>query len=177
LNLLKQIKIAPDEVYSPDIDEVRLKGEKAYDMVVRLSGDKCRKAMEKFPDDIVIAADNVSVVGGKVLDKTFDPEIERAYLKLISGRRHKLYCSLSVGVKSQDILIQRTVESSLKFKRMSESEIEEYVASAEWRGCGGGYAVEGMAAKYLSWISGSFSAIQGLPLHELHQILSGIKNN
>lgn len=175
--LLKQINVIPDLIDPADIDETRLKGEKPLEMVKRLSQAKCQKISEKYPEDVVLAADTVSVVGTRVLDKTYEAATERKYLKLIGGRRHRLYTSVSVAVAAQDIFVQKTAMSVLKFKRFSAAEIEEIIACRQWEGCSGGYAIEGLMGKYLEFTSGSVSNIMGLPLHVVHNIFSGIPIN
>ena len=174
LALLKQINIIPDHICPPDIDETALKKEKLCDMVKRLAKLKGQKVAQLYPQDVVIAADTVSVVTKHTLRKTYNRDQAYKNLKAISGKRHRLYTSLIVAVKERDIFVQKTVMSILKFKQLSELELQEYLDSGQWQGCSGSYALEGLAAKYVSWISGSFSNILGLPLYELHQILSGI---
>ncbi len=180
LNLLKQIRIVPDLIISPDIEELREKKEKPLDMCRRLSEAKCKKIAKLYPDDLVISADTVSVVGTRILDKTYDDKIEREYLKLIGGRRHRLYTSISAKIYNKNIAIAKDSMSVLKFKRFSKQEIEEIIECKEWQGCSGGYAIEGLMGKHLSWVSGSISNIMGLPLHEINNILSSVnyqKNN
>lgn len=174
LALLKQINIVPDHIHPPEIDETALEKEKLADMAKRLAKEKCLKVCELYPQDVVIAADTVSVVARHKLRKTYDANQAYKNLQAISGKRHRLYTSLVVGVKNQDILVQKTIMSILKFKKLSAQELEEYIDSKQWQGCSGSYALEGLAAKYVSWMSGSFSNILGLPLYELNQILSGI---
>ena len=174
LKLLQQINIIPDIICPADIDEAMLKKEKADHMATRLARLKCEKVAQEYPKELIISADSVSVVSGKILRKTYDADQARLNLQAISGKRHRLYTSLCVAILEKDIFIQRTVVSHLKFKKFSNMELDEYIASNEWQGCSGSYAVEGLAAKYLTWISGSFSNIMGLPLADLHQMLSGI---
>ena len=143
-------------------------------MAVRLAKLKCQKIAKLYPKDVIIAADTVSVVARTTLRKTYDKDQARKNLQAISGRRHRLYASLAVAVAEKDIFVQKTVVSMLKFKQLSASELDEYIDSGQWQGCSGSYALEGLAAKYVTWISGSFANILGLPLYELHQILSGI---
>lgn len=175
LALLKQINIVPDEICPADIDETRLKGEKPLEMVKRLSKGKCEKIAEEFPDAIVMSADTVSVVGNRVLDKTYEPEVEREYLGLIGGRRHRLHTSVCFAIKEKNIFIQKTETSILKFKRFSREEIEEIITCEQWKGCSGGYAIEGLMGKYLTFVSGSVSNIMGLPLHVVNNALNQLK--
>mgnify|MGYP003331535221 CR=1 FL=1 len=177
LALLKQINLIPDIICPAEIDETQLKKEKPQEMAQRLAKLKAEKVSMQYPKDVVIAADTVSVVGGVILRKTYDREQAQRNLTKISGRRHRLYTSFCVVVKEKNIFVQRTVMSCLKFKRFSQVELVEYLDSGQWQGCSGSYAIEGMAAKYVTWISGSFSNILGLPLADLHKILSALDIN
>ena len=174
LDLLHSIGLYPSKILPPDIEEVRLKGEKADDMARRLSYSKCMKIAELHPDALIIAADTVSVSKGSIMDKTYDEKIARKYMHLIKGKRHKLYTGMCVSMPKHNFSKQRVVESTLQFKNMSDLEIDNYIATLEWQGCSGGYRIEGYIARYLKFISGSYSNILGLPLYDLHQILSGI---
>ena len=176
LNLLAQINVKPHKICSADIDETRLKGEKPLDMVKRLAKAKALKVAELYPNDIVMSADTISVVGNRVLDKTYSADIEREYLALIGGRRHKLYSSVCFAIGEKSIFKQKTEMSVLKFKRFSKEEIEEIIACEQWKGCSGGYAIEGLMGKYLTFVSGSVSNIMGLPLHIVHNHLTCLKN-
>ena len=171
LNLLKSINLYPSLVISPDIDEYRKKNENADIMVARLAKEKCYKVADKYPDSLVIAADTTAVSKGQIMEKTFDEKIVRKYLKLIKGKRHKLYSSFCVAFGNENFFKQKTIMSILQFKNFSEDEIEKYIATKEWQGCAGGYRVEGYIGRYLSYISGSFSNILGLPVYDLHQTL------
>ena len=132
------------------------------------------KVAQDYPNSLIIAADTVSVSKGRIMDKTFDEAVVRDYMDLIKGKRHRLYTAVCISVPKQNILKQRVVESVLQFKNMSKQEIEEYIVTEEWKGCSGGYRVEGFIARYLKFVSGSYSNILGLPVYDLHQILSGI---
>ncbi len=172
LNLLKQINVIPDKICPADIDETRLKHEKPLMMVKRLAKEKALAVASQYPNDLIIAADTVSVVGSRVLDKTYDAAIERKYLALIGGRRHKLYSSVCFALGEKAMLKQKTAMSVLKFKNFSAAEIEEIIACEQWKGCSGGYAIEGLMGKYLTFVSGSVSNIMGLPLHIVHNYLT-----
>ncbi len=172
LSLLKQINIIPDLVISPDIDETPKKSENPLAMIKRLAKEKGDKVAAEHRDKIVISADTVSIVAGKMLIKTYSPEQELEYLNLISGKRHRLHSAVCVQWRNQKYLCEKIVTSSLKFKRLTKQEIEEYIASDQWKGCSGGYAIEGLAGKYLAWLSGSFSNVLGLPLYEVNNMLT-----
>jgi septum formation protein len=177
LNLLWQIGINPDRIISPEIKEERIKREKPEQMAARLAKAKCLHVAKDYPNALVIGGDTVSFCAGKILDKTFDPKIAKEYMHLISGRRHSLYSSVCIALESKAICRQKTVKSVLQFKRFTDYEIDEYIASNEWQGCSGGYKTEGMIARYLKFISGSTSSIMGLPLHEVYQLLNSLDFN
>jgi septum formation protein len=167
--LLQRIGFVPDVILAADIDESRRKKEKPRDLAIRLAQQKAQAIAQKHPEAIILAADSVAVAAGKILEKTSDPEMERKYLNLISGRRHRIYTS--VCVRQGEIIKQKTVMSVMKFKRLSHQEIETYVANGEWKGKAGGYSIEGIAESFISFMSGSHSNIIGLPLYEARNLL------
>lgn len=177
LALLQQIGLYPDKIVSPDIEEIRAKKEKPNMMATRLAKTKCLHVADQYPNSLIIAGDTVSFCAGKILDKTYDPEVAEKYLRLISGRRHSLYSSIAISIKNQNIFKQRTVKSVLQFKRFTDAEIQEYLASKEWHGCSGAYKTEGMIARYLKFISGTPSCIMGLPLYDIYQLLNSLEFN
>ncbi len=174
LGLLHSIGLFPSKILPPDIEEVRKKGEKAQEMAKRLSLTKCQKIAETNPNALIIAADTVSISKGRIMDKTFDEKVAREYLDIIKGKRHKLYTSMCVALPRDNIFRLKIVESVLQFKNMTSKEIDDYIATGEWMGCSGAYRIEGYIGRYLKFISGSYSNILGLPVYDLHQILSGL---
>ena len=174
LDLLHSINLYPTKIIPPDIEEKNLKGESAKEMVERLSKEKCSKISNNHSNSLVISADTTAISKGYIMEKTYDEEVVRKYMDLIKGKRHKLYTSFCVAIKDAKIFKQRTVMSVLQFKNFSQKEIDEYIKTDEWKGCAGGYRIEGYIGRYLSFISGSYSNILGLPVYDLHQILSGI---
>ena len=174
LDLLNSIGLKPSKILPPDIEEVRKKGESASNMAKRLSYNKCLKIAEQHNEALIIAADTVSISKGRVMDKTFDEKIAREYMDLIKGKRHKLFTSMCVMLPKHKIVKQKIITSVLSFKNMSQDEIDLYISTNEWKGCSGGYRIEGYIGRYLKFISGSYSNILGLPVYDLHQILSGL---
>ena len=122
----------------------------------------------------MLAADSVVAVGRRILPKAESEQQARACLKLMSGRRHKVLGGVALGRTGGKLQV-RLVETAVRFKRLEASEIEEYIASGEWRGKAGGYAIQGLAAKYVVFISGSYSNVVGLPLHETAQMLKAAR--
>lgn len=172
LELLRQIGIVPDRVDPADIDETPARGELPAPHVVRLAEAKARAVQPRHPGSFVLAADTVVACGRRILPKAEDEKTARACLALLSGRRHRVYGGVALITPAGDIAIRRVV-SQVGFKRLSEPELNAYLASGEWRGKAGGYAVQGRAAALISWISGSYSNVVGLPLFETAQLLAG----
>ncbi|TDL77725.1 septum formation protein Maf [Palleronia sediminis] len=166
--LLAQIGLVPDEIRAPDIDETPRPGELPRPYCARMAAAKA-DALAPGADEIVIAADTTVALGRRILGKPRDADEARAFLAALSGRRHRVHTS--VALRSAAGRWQRDVETAVKLKRLSSVEIEGYIATGDWRGKAGGYAIQGPAAAFVSWIQGSHSAVVGLPLHETAQLL------
>ncbi|MGH7112226.1 MAG: Maf family protein [Stellaceae bacterium] len=171
LELLHQIGIAPDLIDPADIDETPMTGETPADLASRLAAAKARAVASRHPGAFVLAADTVVACGRRILPKTEDEAAARRCLELLSGRRHRVHGGLALW--HDGLLTVRRVVSRVAFKHLSESEIRDYLASGEWCGKAGGYAVQGRAAALVPWLSGSYSNVVGLPLCETAQLLAG----
>jgi septum formation protein len=170
LDLLAQIGIRPDEVLPADIDETPGKGELPRPHAVRIAREKAEAAAKLRPDALVLAADTVVACGRRILPKAETEQQAEICLTLLSGRRHRVYggiCLIAPGKAPR----LRVAESRVSFKRLSRSELADYLASGEWRGKAGGYAIQGLAAAHIDWISGSYSNIVGLSLHDAAALL------
>jgi septum formation protein len=166
LALLQQIGIAPDAVAPTDIDETPRSKELPRLYAARLARGKAEAA--RADDAIVLGADTVVAVGRRILPKAESEADARFCLELISGRTHRVYTAICVlGAESRE----RIAEAHVTFKRLSRDDIETYIASREWSGKAGGYAIQGLAARYVTHISGSYTAIVGLPLYETANLL------
>jgi septum formation protein len=165
LELLKQAGIAPGKVVPADIDETPHKNEIPAAYAKRIASSKALKVYEQHKGDLILAADTVVGVGRRILPKTENENEARDCLVLMSGRRHRVLTAISVVAKDGK---QKTklVTSVVQFKRLSEPEITAYIRSGEWKGKAGGYAIQGLAAGLIPFISGSYSNIVGLPLYE-----------
>jgi septum formation protein len=173
LDLLRQIGISPDHVDPADIDETPLAGELPGPHVLRLARAKADCVRPRHPGAFILGADTVVACGRRILGKPADAAAARAFLTLLSGRRHRIYGGVAVISPSGKVATRRVV-SQIAFKRLSDSELAAYLASGEWRGKAGGYAIQGYAAALVSWMSGSYSNAVGLPLFETAQLLAGL---
>lgn len=172
LELLRQIGIVPDAVDPADIDETPTKRELPPANVVRLAEAKARAVAPRHPGAFILAADTVVACGRRILPKAEDEATARACLAMLSGRRHRVHGGVAVIAPGGEIGIRRVL-SQVAFKRLSAVELEAYIASGEWHGKAGGYAIQGHAAALIPWISGSYSNVVGLPLFETAQLLAG----
>lgn len=168
LELLTQLGVTPDDVRPADIDETPHKAERPRDYCRRVTREKV-KAVPAGPSDVVLCADTTVSLGRRILGKPSDADEARAFLDALSGRRHKVITALAV--LRGDRLWERDVVTTVKMKRLSAREIEGYVASDDWHGKAGGYAIQGPAAAFIPWIEGSYSAVMGLPLAETATLL------
>ncbi len=170
LALLAQIGVVPDRVIAADIDETPRYAEPPRQLTQRLAREKA--AAVACADAHVLAADTVVACGRRVLPKAETEAQARACLALLSGRRHRVLTGvvlLAPGGRRSE----RVVESVVGFARLSRAQIEDFVASGEWHGKAGGYAIQGRAAAYVRFLSGSYSGVVGLPLFETAQLLRG----
>ncbi|CAL7960083.1 dTTP/UTP pyrophosphatase [Alphaproteobacteria bacterium] len=171
VKLLAQIGYVPNEIYSPDIDESVRRGELPNKLAARLALEKAQRVRDVFPNDIVLAADTVAACGRLTLPKAMTEEEARFCLSKLSGRRHRVYTGVCGIYK--DRIIHKLGQTRVKFKRFSEQEIELFINSKQWYAKAGGYGIQGLAACFVSWLSGSdISNIAGLPLYETYLILS-----
>lgn len=166
--LLAQLGLVPDAVLPPDIDEDPRKAELPRPYCMRLAREKAL-AVEAGPDDIVLCADTTVALGRRILGKARDAGEAAAFLTALGGRRHQVITA--VAVRRGDRIWQRDVVSAVKMKRLSDLELNTYLAGGEWQGKAGAYAIQGAAGAFIPWISGSFTSIVGLPLAETAALL------
>lgn len=168
LDLLAQIGVTPDDIRPPDIDETPRAGELPRSYCIRMGKQKAL-AVDAGADDIVLSADTTVALGRRILGKPEDADEAEAFLRALSGRRHSVITA--VAVRRGDNLWQRDVLTKVKMKRLSSDEVSAYLASGDWQGKAGGYAIQGPAGALIPWISGSFTAVVGLPLSETANLL------
>ncbi len=169
LDLLRQIGITPSAVHPADIDETPLKKELPEAYAIRVAKAKALAVSGATPGEMVLAADTVVYRGRKILPKAETEDAARKCLTILSGGRHRV--GTAVAISAGRLVKMRFVVSQVCFKRLSAGEIEDYIASGEWRGKAGGYAIQGKAAKFIRFISGSYSNVVGLPLYETGLLL------
>jgi septum formation protein len=172
VELLRQIGVEPDRIDPADIDESLLSSEAPAAYALRLAAAKARAVMPRHPGAYLLAADTVVACGRRVLPKPEDEATARQCLELLSGRRHRVHSGIALATPDGELAVRR-VDSRVAFKRLSEAEIRAYLATGEWRGKAGGYAIQGRAAAFVSWVCGSYSNVVGLPLFETAQLLAG----
>jgi septum formation protein len=178
LALLNQIGIDPEHLVPANVDETPEKGELPRKLAARLADLKAEAAWEKATaagiaaNAMILAADTVVAVGRRVLPKAETMEEASQCLRLLSGRNHRVYTGICLITPKQQVR-RRLVETRLRFKRLSHKEMESYLASAEWRGKAGGYAIQGIAGSFVVKLVGSYSAVVGLPLNETADLLAG----
>lgn len=171
LDLLAQLGLWPDLVAPSDIDETPLKAELPRPYAARLAREKAQAIAAGHSGSIVLAADTVVAVGRRILPKAETEQEARACLKLMSGRRHHVYTAVAV-IDAGGNLRERLSDTVVTVKRLTEGEINAYIASGEWRGKAGGYAIQGRFAAYVKAMSGSYTGVVGLPLYETNALLA-----
>ncbi|MFA8384481.1 MAG: nucleoside triphosphate pyrophosphatase [Pelagibaca sp.] len=166
--LLAQIGVEADDIRPPDINEDPRPGELPRPYCVRLAREKAL-AIPASDDEIVLSADTTVALGRRILGKPADAAEAAQFLFALSGRRHRVVTAVAVRRGAQ--IWERDVVTQVKMKRLSDAEVNAYLASEDWRGKAGGYAIQGPAGAFVPWISGSFSAVVGLPLAETANLL------
>jgi len=168
LELLKQIGVTPDDIRPADVDETPEKGELPRDYCRRVTRDKAL-AVPREAGEIVLVADTTVAVGRRILGKPEDRAEAEGFLRLLSGRRHRVITAVSVvddtGLRSRDVV------SAVKMQFLSDIDIASYLDTGDWQGKAGGYGIQGPAGCFIPWISGSYTAIMGLPVHEASRLL------
>lgn len=171
VDLLAQAGIIPSDIIPANIDETPLKGEKGRDLALRLAIAKAR-AVQK-DGAFILAADTVVACGRHILPKAETEEDAALCLELLSGRRHHVFGGIAITTP-QGKTISRVVDTMVQFKALTVAEKARYIASREWDGKAGGYAIQGLAAGFIKGIRGSYSNIVGLSLYDSLQMLNGL---
>ena len=178
LDLLAQAGITPDRLLPMDLDETPRRAEHPRSLARRLAQDKAGAAFQVVRTDpawagsYILAADTVVAVGRRILGKPEYLEEASSSLHLLSGRSHWVYTGICL-ITPQSTTRIKVVETKVRFKRLSSLELKSYLASGEWRGKAGGYAIQGLAGAFVVKLVGSYSSVVGLPLYETQALLTG----
>jgi len=173
LGLLKQIHITPDLAVSPNVDESQKQHERPDKFVSRLALEKATAVFKQYKGNIILAADTAVCCGTRVLEKTGDKKVAQNWLKLLSGRRHRVITGLCIlDAKGKKHI--RKVVTYVRFKRLTPQEIDTYIKTNEWIDRAGGYGIQGCASSFVISIFGSYSNVVGLPLYDVAQLLNGL---
>lgn len=170
--LLARIGIVPDAICPPDLDETPLHKEAPRAHVLRLASAKAAAISGLNPEALVIAADTVVALGRRLLPKATTRDEALMCLTLLSGTNHRVTTAVAVQLGAR--MAQRTVETRLTFKRLSDQEITRYLDSGEWEGKAGGYGIQGMAGAFCTRLIGSYEGVMGLPLYETKCLIDGM---
>lgn len=170
LELLARLGLAPAAIDPADIDETPLKGERPEPHVARLAAEKAAAVAARHPGRVVLAADTLVAAGLRILPKAEDESTARRCLALLSGRRHKVLTALTV-IDADGTARHRISRSTVRVAHLTPADIDAYVASGEWNGKAGGYAIQGRFEAHVLWMEGSFSGIMGLPLADARAML------
>ena len=169
LELLAQIGVTPSDVRPPDVDEDPRKGELPREYVNRIASDKAA-AIACAEDEVVLCADTTVAMGRRIMGKPANEAEAAEFLYALSGRRHRVITA--VAVKRGTQVWQKDVVTTVSMKRLSNPEVNSYLASGDWKGKAGGYAIQGPAGAFIPWINGSFTGVVGLPLAETAGLLT-----
>jgi len=173
LDLLRQIGVIPDAVEPAEIDESPHARELPRVYAARMAAAKLAAVATRHGDAFVLAADTVVACGRRILPKADDADTARHCLERLSGGRHRVHGGL-VLLAPDGRRVARVVLTAVVFKRLSKSEIDDYLDCGEWRGKAGGYAIQGRAAAFVRQLNGSYSNVVGLPLYETARLLDGL---
>ena len=173
LELLAQIGLTPDLIDPAEIDETPQPGETARLLALRLARAKAQAVAVRRPDAVVLAADTVVAVGRRLLGKPDDAADAKRMLALLSGRAHRVLSAVAVAAPGGR-LAARLSETRVRFKRLTDAEVDAYLAGGEWAGKAGAYGVQGAAGAFVIALNGSYTGVVGLPLYETRALLVGL---
>ncbi len=168
--LLARLGVTPAAISAADIDETPASSELPRNYATRMAREKALSVSGAGDATHVLAGDTVVALGRRILPKAEDEATARQCLKLLSGRRHRVLSAIALRYPD-GTLRERLSETVVRFKPLSTSEIDAYIAGGEWHGKAGGYAIQGSAEGLIAWISGSHSGVMGLPLFEARALL------
>ena len=166
--LLAQIGVVADDVRPPDIDETPLKGELPRPYCQRMAREKAA-TVQASHDELVLCADTTVALGRRIMGKPENAGQAAEFLLALSGRRHRVITAVALRLGTRHWL--RDVVTTVQMKRLSDTELNGYLATNDWQGKAGGYAIQGPAGAFIPWINGSFTGVVGLPVAETAALL------
>lgn len=167
--LLSQINVEFEQI-SLDTDETPKENELPHELVVRLACQKAQAGLLIKPERTVLGSDTIVVVDGDILGKPKDFDDSKRMLELLSGRTHQVLSAVSLAEGHH--VRSRLSRSDVTFRPVTDLEIERYWATEEPCDKAGSYAIQGLAATFVTHISGSYSGVMGLPLFETAELLA-----
>lgn len=175
VELLAQVGLKPDEIIPADVDETPHKNETPIIYVQRVAREKAAVIAAKYPDSVVLSADTTVALGRRIIGKAETEKEAYEYLSMLSGRRHRVYTSICAIHNGKTH--QKLVCTVVRFARLSDRQIKDYIATGDWKGKAGACSIQGSSGAFIPWINGSFSNVVGLPLTETCQLLAqaGVK--
>ena len=168
--LLETIGITPDDIVPANIDETPKKNEKPKDFALRMSKEKALSVAKNNLNSFILSGDTIVAAGRRIIGKPSSKNEAEKILKLLSGRRHSVLSAFTL-IKPDCSEITKVVVSRVKFGRLSDKDINEYLDTNEWQGKAGGYAIQGCASAFVPWISGSYTGVMGFPMNEIKNVL------
>ena len=168
--LLETIGIIPDDIVPANIDETPKKNEKPKDFALRMSKEKGLSVAKNNLNSFILSGDTIVAAGRRIIGKPSSKNEAEKILKLLSGRRHRVLSAFTL-IKPGGSEITKVVVSRVKFSRLSDKEINEYLDTNEWQGKAGGYAIQGRASSFVPWLSGSYTGVMGFPMNEIKNVL------
>ena len=168
--LLETIGIIPDDIVPANIDETPKKNEKPKDFALRMSKEKGLSVAKNNLNSFILSGDTIVAAGRRIIGKPSSKNEAEKILKLLSGKRHRVLSAFTL-IKPGGSEITKVVVSRVKFSRLSNKEINEYLDTNEWQGKAGGYAIQGRASAFVPWISGSYTGVMGFPMNEIKNVL------
>lgn len=171
LDLLNQINVFPQLIISPNIDESLKKKELPKQYSIRMAQSKACEVRKSYPNYFILSADTVVSCGRRILPKAETKQEAEKCIRLLSGRRHRVYTTICLLTPDDNKHIKSTM-TIIKFKRLTEQEISNYLLSNQWNGKAGGCDLQGIAGMFILWLQGSYFSATGLPIYETYCLLS-----
>ena len=168
--LLETIGITPDDIVPANINETPKKNEKPKDFALRMSREKALSVAKNNLNSFILSGDTIVAAGRRIIGKPSSKNEAEQILKLLSGRRHRVLSAFTL-IKPDCSEITKVIVSRVKFSRLSDKEINEYLDTNEWQGKAGGYAIQGRASAFVPWLSGSYTGVMGFPMNEIKNVL------